>query len=84
MTTYFNYLPEELQKELSETAKALVAPGKGVRIIVLFKGSVQRKLRPRLLIAIGALFERVRVSENKISTFLMGHFTIYIKTLQCT
>jgi hypothetical protein len=29
MTTYFNYLPEELQKELRETAKALVAPGKG-------------------------------------------------------
>jgi hypothetical protein len=32
MTTYFNYLPEELQKELRETAKALVAPGKGKKI----------------------------------------------------
>jgi hypothetical protein len=29
MTTYFNYLPEKLQQELRETAKALVAPGKG-------------------------------------------------------
>jgi len=30
MTTYFNYPSEDLQKELRETANALVAPGKGI------------------------------------------------------
>lgn len=30
MTTYFNYPSEELQKELSRIAQAIVAPGKGI------------------------------------------------------
>ena len=53
------------------------------------KGSVQRKLRPRLLPyiyehIIRKLFLRRRVAENKISTFLKGQFTIYLKPLQRT
>lgn len=30
MTTYFNYPSEEVQRELSSIAKAVVAPGKGI------------------------------------------------------
>lgn len=30
MTTYFNYPPEDVQKELKSIAEAIVAPGKGI------------------------------------------------------
>ena len=46
------------------------------------KGSVQRKLRPRLLYIIQNLFSWRWAAENKIFTFLKGQFTIYIKPLQ--
>ena len=47
-----------------------------------FKGSVQRKLRPRLLYIIQKLFSWRWAAENKIFTFLKGQFAIYIKPLQ--
>ena len=46
------------------------------------KGSVQRKLRPRLLYIIQKLFSWRWATENKIFTFLKGQFAIYIKPLQ--
>ena len=48
----------------------------------LLKGSVQRKLRPRLLYIIQKLFSWRWAAENKIFTFLNGQFAIYIKPLQ--
>ena len=46
------------------------------------KGSVQQKLRPRLLYIIQKLFSWRWAAENKFFTFLKGQFTIYIKPLQ--
>ena len=50
--------------------------------ILNIKGSVQRKLRPRLLYIIQKLFSWRWAAENKIFTFLKGQFAIYIKPLQ--
>ena len=50
----------------------------------LVKGSVQQKLRPRLLYITRKLFSGRGVAENKVLTFLKGQFTIYIKPLQRT
>ena len=41
-----------------------------------FKGSVQRKLRPRLKYIIGMLFSRPIIAGHKIDILLKGHFTI--------
>jgi len=48
----------------------------------ILKGSVQRKLRPRLLCIIQKLLSRRWSAENKIFTFLKGQLTIYMKPLQ--
>ena len=53
-----------------------------IYIYLGFKGSVQRKLRPRLLYIIQKLFSWRCSAKNKMLTFLKGQFTIYIKPLQ--
>ena len=55
-----------------------------IRSACVLKGSVQRKLMPRLLYMIRKLFSRRWTAENKIVTFLKGQLTIYIKPLQRT
>ena len=44
MTTYFNYPSEELQKELKEIAKAIVAPGKGILAADESTGTMGKRL----------------------------------------
>ena len=45
----------------------------------MIKGSIQRKLRPRLLYLIGMLFSRPIIAGHKIYFLLKGHFTIFKK-----
>ena len=45
------------------------------------KGTVSRKLRPRLLYIIKKLFSRPIIAGHKILILLKGQFTIYIKQL---
>ena len=50
-----------------------------VRSVLLFKGTVSRELRHRLLYIIGKLFSRPIVALLKIYILLKGHFTIFKK-----
>uniref|UniRef100_A0A0K8S3Z1 Fructose-bisphosphate aldolase n=1 Tax=Lygus hesperus TaxID=30085 RepID=A0A0K8S3Z1_LYGHE len=45
MTTYFNYPPPELQKELREIALAIVAPGKGILAADESTGTIGKRFK---------------------------------------
>lgn len=45
MTTYFNYPPPELQKELREIASAIVAPGKGILAADESTGTIGKRFK---------------------------------------
>ncbi|EDW66935.1 fructose-bisphosphate aldolase [Drosophila virilis] len=88
MTTYFYYPTKEVQDELSCTAKALVAPGKGVitadesastmgkrfQLIGVENTEENRRLYRQLLFTTDP-----KISEN-VSGVIMFHETLYQKT----
>jgi len=89
MTTYFNYPSEELQKELRETAQAMVAPGKGILAADESTGTMGKRLAQagqenteenrRRFRELLFTCDKARMS-TAISGVILFHETVYQKT----
>jgi len=93
MTTYFSYPSEALQKELRETAQAMVAPGKGILAADESTGTMGKRLAQagqenteenrRRFRELLFTSDKTRMSQA-ISGVILFHETLYQKTADGT